>query len=289
MRRRTCRSLPGSFAAGENEGGTGPFRRCFRVAISGRRPPGRTGRKERMKRLKNQIRRARHLFRAVAGRALYIAVQVRCPTACFGNHRAEWCVCPAGLSEASIVYSCGVGTDISFDLELIRRFGLKVHGFDPAPSAMPGFGRRACRRNLFSTILALAVTMVKRSSARPNPNHVSYSLLSRGKGGPCAVEAPVRRLATILENLGHQKIDVLKMDIEGAEYEVVRELVACEKPVNQLLVEFHHGWPEVGIDKTKEVVALLNRRIQNFDISPSGVEFTFANRSHVLAVDAAAR
>jgi hypothetical protein len=35
------------------------------------------------------------------------------------------------LDSNSIVYSFGLGADISFDKELIRRFNLSVFGFDP--------------------------------------------------------------------------------------------------------------------------------------------------------------
>lgn len=35
------------------------------------------------------------------------------------------------LSPDSIVYSAGIGFDISFDLEIIRRFGCNVYTFDP--------------------------------------------------------------------------------------------------------------------------------------------------------------
>ena len=79
---------------------------------------------------------------------------------------------------------------------------------------------------------------------------MSHTLLERNASAE-AIEVPVRRLSTIMRELGHGAIDLLKMDIEGAEYEVIADLLACGADVRQLLVEFHHRWPEVGIARTK--------------------------------------
>jgi len=91
-----------------------------------------------------------------------------------------------------------------------------------------------------------------------------------------SIQMPVLRLATIMEKLGHDHIDVLKMDIEGAEYGVIADLLSCEIRVDQLLVEFHHRWPEVGLDKTRRAIHELNERgYRIFNISPNGEEYSF--------------
>ena len=49
-----------------------------------------------------------------------------------GTPYGGW-VCKADkIDHSSTVYSFGVGTDISFDLELIALRGCKVHAFDPS-------------------------------------------------------------------------------------------------------------------------------------------------------------
>ena len=91
-----------------------------------------------------------------------------------------------------------------------------------------------------------------------------------------AILAPVHRLTTIMERLGHDHIDLLKMDIEGAEYGVIADLLSCNIRVNQLLVEFHHRWPEVGVNKTKHAIRQLNERGHwIFNTSPTGEEYGF--------------
>jgi hypothetical protein len=66
------------------------------------------------------------------------------------------------------------------------------------------------------------------------------------------------------------------MDIEGAEYSVLADILACRIQVKQLLVEFHHRWPHIGIEKTKQAIRALNAAgYRIFSVSPSGEEYSF--------------
>jgi len=38
----------------------------------------------------------------------------------------------------AVVYSLGIGEDISFDLALIEKYGARVHAFDPTPKVNAG-------------------------------------------------------------------------------------------------------------------------------------------------------
>jgi hypothetical protein len=58
--------------------------------------------------------------------------------------------------------------------------------------------------------------------------------------------------------LRHSRIDILKMDIEGAEYAVVNDLIKDHIEVGQILVEFHHRLSSVGVDKTRAVLSALD-------------------------------
>lgn len=79
-----------------------------------------------------------------------------------------------------------------------------------------------------------------------------------------------------MKMLGHNQIDILKMDIEGAEYEVIQYLVENKVSINQILIEFHHRFDNIGVEKTKAAIkalAILGYKI--FDVSASGEEFSF--------------
>jgi hypothetical protein len=88
-----------------------------------------------------------------------------------------------------------------------------------------------------------------------------------------SVVAPVANLRTIMQRLNHQRIDVLKMDVEGAEYAVVDTLSERGFLPQQLMIEFHHGmygyWPA----DTKKALATLGYR--RYYVSDTGRELGF--------------
>jgi hypothetical protein len=108
-----------------------------------------------------------------------------------------------------------------------------------------------------------------------NPNHVSLSVVERETQTERIV-LPVRELAGIMKELGHDHIDILKMDIEGSEYEVIEDLLAKKIPIKQILVEYHHRFPGIGDAKTQASIDLLERHgYKLFNIAPSAEEYSF--------------
>ena len=89
-----------------------------------------------------------------------------------------------------------------------------------------------------------------------NEEHVSASMVSANHLGNTAIEVSLETIATIRKRLQHDRIDVLKMDIEGAEYEVVDDLIASGEleRVGQLLIEFHHRFEGISIQQTGRLV-----------------------------------
>ena len=126
--------------------------------------------------------------------------------------------------------------------------------------------------------IAPAGAWLLESCRRPPPeaHFVSYSAIDSRHASDSVIAAPVHRLTTIMQMLGHKKIDLLKMDIEGSEYAVIADLIASAVPVEQLLVEFHHRRPEVGMGRTRAAIENLHRAgYRLFDVSWSGEEYSF--------------
>jgi FkbM family methyltransferase len=226
--------------------------------------------------IRNQVRYAKRLIRVIRGTDLLLPIQIKCPKVTLGLERASWCVCPLDLSPQSVVYSFGVGRDISFDLALIHRWGVRVHAFDPTPRSIDWLRTQALPDNFVFHDFGIADYDGAASFSPPaDPSHVSYSMLAHRSDEPAA-EGRVYRLHTIMRMLGHTKINLLKMDIEGAEYGVLSDLVSQAFHVDQILVEFHHRWPDLGVQKTRHAVQDLNSKgYKTFHISPSGEEFSF--------------
>ena len=82
-----------------------------------------------------------------------------------------------------------------------------------------------------------------------------------------------------MKELGHETIDVLKLDIEGAEYEVLESLIDDAIRPRQFLVEFHHRFTDAGIETTKQAVRALKKQGYGlFSVSRSVEEFCFIRR-----------
>jgi FkbM family methyltransferase len=232
---------------------------------------------------RNSFRAVKRTLRFLQGRDFWQRVQIRCEQLRLGNAGADWSLCPAGLSEHSVIYSFGVGEDISFDLQLIQKFGSIVHAFDPTPRSIEWIAMQSVSSNFHFHPFGVAHYDGSCNFFPPfDPNHVSHTVLERESARP-AVELPVQKLTTIMNHLGHDKIDLLKMDIEGAEYSVLADLLSSGIRVDQLLVEFHHRFPEVEVDKTKSAIKTLNAAgYRIFSVSPTGEEFGFLRLDHSL-------
>jgi FkbM family methyltransferase len=174
------------------------------------------------------------------------------------------------------VYSLGVGRDISFERALIDRYGLTVHAFDPTPLSLDWLKTQELpQRFFFHPVGVAAYDGTARFQPPTKAKFESFSVV-RTSGVGAAIEAPVHRLETLTRMLGHTKLDVLKMDIEGAEYQVLRDVLRSRIEIGQILVEFHHRWREVGAGQTKEAInALSQAGFALVAVSPTGTEYTF--------------
>merc|ERR1712083_915385 len=61
------------------------------------------------------------------------------------------------------------------------------------------------------------------------------------------ITVPVNTLSSWMKANDHRHLDILKIDVEGAEYDVLDALIAefgDKLPITQLLVEFHYRYLE---------------------------------------------
>ena len=80
--------------------------------------------------------------------------------------------------------------------------------------------------------------------------------------------------------LGHSKIDVLKMDIEGAEYSVLNQVLNSNIEIGQILVEFHDRFFTNGKQKTVDILEKLRQNnFAIFGISESFDEISLINKN----------
>lgn len=219
--------------------------------------------------------------KTILRRDLIYRKDIDCAVFQSGSDYEGWTVADGYLDRDSVVYSFGIGEDVSFDLALIARYGLAVHAFDPTPQSIAWVknSRLPAAFILHEYGLAARNGIV---TFRPpeNPAHVSHRLLAEEKREPRDVRLPVKKLATILHELGHDRIDLLKMDIEGAEYAVIEDLEKSSIRPKQILVEFHHRFEGISIAATKQSISMLRAMgYALFAVSRSNRELSFILRS----------
>lgn len=219
----------------------------------------------------------RRVVKTLLGRDFFLSIDTRIPHERFGSDYGGWDVVTGTLGANSVVYSFGVGEDATFDLGLINRFGMTIHAFDPTPKSITWVGEQKLPKEFVLHAYGLATVDGNATFYPPeNPDHISHSMLEKSATKTRAITLPVKCLKTIMGELGHNAIDVLKLDIEGAEYEVLDSLVDSEIRPRQLLVEFHHRFTDAGIETTRKAVKGLQKQgYRLFCVSRSVEEFCF--------------
>lgn len=206
-------------------------------------------------------------------------IDVRCSKIPLGSGDGRWFVHPDKLSSESTIYSIGVGYDISFDLDLIHKFGCKVHAFDPTTLSCEWLSRQKLPPEFIFHKIGLANFDGKATFSLPPGHSVSF-VIGESQGSDQMCEAEVKTLPTIMKSLGHHQIDLLKVDIEGAEYDIIPDLVKAPV-IKQLLIEFHSRmFPDKGDSLTKDAIASLKQAgYQLFHVSRRGLEYSFIHKS----------
>lgn len=176
----------------------------------------------------------------------------------FGSDYGGYYLDASLLDPASVVYSLGVGYDISFDLALIACIGLHVYAFDPTPQVQSWLALQTLPPQFHFRPVGIAGHDGEDTFyLPPRPDWISHSLIHAEEYSSESVALRVVRLSEAMRLHSHRRIDVLKMDIEGGEYAVIDEIVRNQIPVAQLLVEFHHRLSSFSTAKTREALARL--------------------------------
>lgn len=214
------------------------------------------------------------------------ATDVTVPIVELGSDYGSWPVIEGTINNESVVYSFGIGEDLSFDLEAINRYRCGIEAFDPTPRSLDWISRQVLPPGLRVHPFGLAnSTRTLRFAAPENDAHVSYTAAKHSEGRGL-IELPVHPVDWFMRELGHTHVDYLKMDIEGSEYEVITDLVFKGITPGQLCIEFHHGMYGYTEDDTCTAVDQLKSvgYVIHF-ISDAGREYGFHKPEIICRTD----
>jgi len=221
--------------------------------------------------------RKKRFLKRLTGKELRLKTEIAVPTIKDGG----WWFTPEGLNKDSIIYSLGVGDEIDFDLSIIKKYGAEVFAFDPTPSSIDMLDSSTLPHQFHFHPWAVTATdgslkFYPRLKKDGTKSDIMFTMIPEEETIDDVIEVPAFSLSSITAKLAHNRIDVLKMDIEGAEYEVLEGLLESPVLPAQLLVEFHHRFVENGLERTYDIIDRLREAgYKIFAISEIGREVSF--------------
>lgn len=207
----------------------------------------------------NTLKRLEYWIKSRIGKIAFIDIEHKCPKKWYGSDYGGFYVNHTLLSSNSIIYSFGIGQDISFDREITQNHHCQVFGFDPTPKSINWLKTQDIPDSFhfYPFGLGIKTEMVKFHLPK-NKEHVSGSVFDhRLVSEEDYIEVPLKSFSDILAETGHFHIDVLKMDIEGSEYLVIDDILRAGIPIKQLLLETHERFFNDGKQKGKKFFQTL--------------------------------
>jgi FkbM family methyltransferase len=185
----------------------------------------------------------------------------------FGSKHGGWYHYALDRSTNVRMLSAGVGEDVSFDIELLNFYADKscVIFIDPTPRSISHFENicnsfgsvstenynnsgfqntnsynlhKIDKNNFIYYPNALWSTYeILKFYAPVNLDHVSFSVTNiQNNYNNNYIEVESIDVATIIQK--YDSLDIIKLDIEGAEHEVITRILETKSNVNQILVEY---------------------------------------------------
>jgi FkbM family methyltransferase len=160
-----------------------------------------------------------------------------------GTDLCGWWLPEFILRPGAVAYCVGAGEDISFDLALHDR-GMRVVTIDPTPRAVSHVKAVAPNSDRFAFVpVGLWDTASELQFYYPRDPAIAACSIVNLQRTSEYFTAKVDTLRKLMDDLGDNDIDVLKLDIEGAEHRVIESFIADGVRPVVLCVEFDQPVP----------------------------------------------
>ena len=203
----------------------------------------------------------------------------------FGSVYGGYAV-PTELVKGGTGLSFGAGEDISFEISVARKLSATVHIYDPTPRAI-----EYCRRNIaeydegeggrlfIHPYGVWSECKRERFYVPADSEHVSHSIVNMQKTSEY-FEAECLSPGEILSRLELEKVSFIKLNIEGAEYEVVNAMFDAQIKPDVICINFDELHSPIDENALRRLRGLVGRFFSESYVPVHAVECkaTFMHR-----------
>lgn len=188
-----------------------------------------------------------------------------------GTKYGGWWIDTRLIGAHPLLVDCGLGMDLSFPDTFLSRFGGCVMGVEANPHSLDYCrehspkGMEIYPQAMWKTAGESLTFHLPRSQDQlpKGADGVSGSLMDSHEyvEGGQQVNVTTTSFEKLLADAKCEQCDVLKLDIEGAEYEILDDLCArgLIRNATQLLVENHHGVTHHSLNETDASIKLIQQ------------------------------
>jgi FkbM family methyltransferase len=156
------------------------------------------------------------------------------------------------LSKDSTVLDVG-GFEGQWASDIVAMYGCRVHVFEPVPEFAERIGRRFARNPLV-TVHPVGLSSRDGTAAVAVAGDASSHL----RPGDSSMEIQLRDVESVMGELGCKQVDLMKVNIEGAEYDLLDYMIArgLISRIRDLQVQFHVFVPN-AVERMNAIRAAL--------------------------------
>lgn len=182
-----------------------------------------------------------------------------------GSQYGSWAF-KTDLNSFSYIISCGVGEDISYEIEFLNKYNGKIYLVDPTPRALnhykcikKNFGNRKRARYTndgsqpvssydLTNINSNNITYINKAIGIKNnkikfyppkiKDHVSFSIFLDNNRDDKFIMVNSTNIISIIKKFKINNVEIVKLDIEGAELMIIEDMFNKKIFPKQILFEF---------------------------------------------------
>lgn len=173
-------------------------------------------------------------------------------------------------TEGVLIYSAGIGDQINFELDILKALSdmgvnAELYAFDPTPMSLRWLETQNLPNNFHVYPYAISDKDAEIEFALPRTDGwVSGSAEkvkqdSRNFDFKHMIKVQGRCIESIMKELGHTKVDLLKMDIEGSEFGVIDSILKTNLDIRQMCIDHHEYMFKNGNKYLKKLLEELKK------------------------------